>query len=107
MHILKSPILSPRSSSSDSSVELSPPRSPSPPTQTFHPSLLPKPSGIIGSAAGGAHYSGAKVHHRRTDIQRASSGGNSLELSERRQRLIDDLKEASAHSACVVVDHAN
>ncbi|KAH8117428.1 hypothetical protein DFH11DRAFT_1687433 [Phellopilus nigrolimitatus] len=49
-------------------------RSPSPPSLTFHPSIVPKPTGIIGSAASGAHYSGAKVQHRRSDVQRASFG---------------------------------
>ena len=101
MHILRSPISSPRSSSSDSSVELNAPRPPSPPTQVFHPSLVPKPSGIIGSAAGGSHYSGAKVHHRRTDVQRASSGGHIPEVTQHRQQLLNDLKEVRAITALV------
>ncbi|KAL5533067.1 hypothetical protein ACEPAF_4843 [Sanghuangporus sanghuang] len=63
------------------------------PTQIFHPSFVPKPSGILGSAASGAHYSGAKVHHRRTDIERASVTRGPSEISEGHQRVLDDLKE--------------
>ena len=64
------------------------------PTQVFHPSFVSKPSGgLFGSAASGAHYSGAKVHHRRTDIQRASGSREPQELSEGHKRVLDDLKE--------------
>lgn len=78
-------------------------RPPSPPTQTFHPSFLPKPSEF--SVFGGAHYSGAKVVHRKSDIRRASFGDGHViaELSERRKRLIDDLYEVrglSVSSGC-------
>jgi hypothetical protein len=75
-------------------------RPPSPPTQTFHPSLLPNAlptDGLFSSAVGGAHYSGAHVIHRDTDIKRASFGdrSGSMELSEGRKRLLDDLHEVS------------
>ncbi|KAI5124532.1 hypothetical protein M0805_003056 [Coniferiporia weirii] len=72
---------------------------PFPPSQTFHPSFMPKPSSPIRSVAAGAHYSGAKVHHRRSDVQRASFGsGDSSEaqLSERCTQILDDLDELYA-----------
>ena len=63
------------------------------PTQIFHPSFVPKPTGLLGSAASGGHYSGAKVHHRRADIERASNSREPAEISEGHQRVLDDLKE--------------
>ena len=82
---------------SSSSSQNNQQRSPSPPSQTFHPALVPTPiAGLVGVAAGGSHYSGAKIHHRRSDVQRASFGGNvvqHIELDEQRTRILDDLKE--------------
>lgn len=77
------------------------PRPPSPPSQTFHPSLLSSPipsEGLFGSAAAGAHYSGAKVAHRRSDMQRASfgTGSSGVELDDRRRQVVNDLKEVRA-----------
>ena len=67
------------------------------PSQTFHPNYIPLPQGILSTAAGGAHYSGAKTHHRRSDIQRASaSGSRDSELSAGHQRILDDLCEVRA-----------
>ncbi|TDL27435.1 hypothetical protein BD410DRAFT_683936, partial [Rickenella mellea] len=68
------------------------------PTQTFHPALVPNPiptPALLGSAAGGAHYSGAKMHHRHSDIARASfsSGGSPVELEGRRKKVMDDVRE--------------
>lgn len=55
------------------------------------------PQGILSTAAGGAHYSGAKTHHRPSDMQRASlSGSRDMELSEGHQRVLTDLKEVRA-----------
>jgi len=55
---------------------------------------IPTPA-LFGSAAGGAHYSGAKVEHTNSDIARASfsNGGASVELDEKRKLIMDDLKE--------------
>jgi len=69
------------------------------PTQVFHPasSIIPTVvlPNLLGSAAGGTHYSGAKVRQRRSDVRRASlgSGSRTVELDEQRSRLLDDLKE--------------
>lgn len=74
-------------------------RSSSPPTQTFHPSKgpsIPTPT-LLGSAAAGAHYSGAKVDHRKEDIARANytSPGLDVELEGKRKVVWEDLKEVS------------
>ena len=75
------------------------PRSPSPPRQTFHPpSIIPSvpTPALLGSLAGGAHYSGIKVdgdttkRRRRSSVQRESSLG---EISGGHQRVVDDLNE--------------
>ncbi|EJD05908.1 uncharacterized protein FOMMEDRAFT_18137 [Fomitiporia mediterranea MF3/22] len=84
MHFHNSQPTPPPSDGSDTSDQ---------PTQVFHPSFVPKPSGILGSAASGAHYSGAKVHHRRSDVQRASGSRDPSELTESHQRIISDLSE--------------
>lgn len=81
------PATSPSSSSAQHDEEL--------PSQTFHPSLVPRPGGLLGSAAGGTHYSGAKVHHRRSDIQRASGSIDSSDLGEQRKQVLKDLQEVN------------
>jgi len=72
----------------------SPNRSPSPPTQVFHRSLMPHASPTSGLFP---RYYGAKTKrmHRRSDIQRATFGahGASVELDERRAQLLKDLQQ--------------
>lgn len=84
-----------RSMSSEASP---PPRSPSPPSQTFHPSILPHSvptPALVESVAGGAHYSGVKVdsdtqlkHHRTNSCHQSPA-----ELNIDHRRVLDDLKE--------------
>lgn len=74
-----------------------PPRSPSPPSQTFHPTIptVPTPA-LLESVAGGAHYSGIRVdpeglhksRRRRSSVQYGPEDIN----SDHRQ-IMDDLKE--------------
>ena len=82
-----------------------PPPSPELPSQTFHPSLIPLPAGIIGSAAGGSHYSGAKVYHRKSDVERASAGARDhlIELNEVQKQVLEDLKEVGLVKFCMPV----
>ncbi|CAA7267652.1 unnamed protein product [Cyclocybe aegerita] len=86
-----------RSISRDSHGSPKPPRSPSPPCQTFHPSILPRSvptPALVESVAGGAHYAGVKVdsdavlRHRRS-----SSHRHHTELNADHQRVLDDLTE--------------
>jgi hypothetical protein len=71
------------------------PRSPSPPSQTYYPSILTVPTpALVESAAGGAHYSGVKVDsemllkHRRN-----SSFKQHTDIKHYHQRILDDLTE--------------
>lgn len=81
-----------RSSSSSSPTS---PRSPSPPSQTYHRSILTMPTpALVESAAGGAHYSGIKVDsetllkHRRN-----SSFKQHTEINHYHKRILEDLTE--------------
>ncbi|ESK85902.1 hypothetical protein Moror_2325 [Moniliophthora roreri MCA 2997] len=75
-------------------------RSRSPPSQTFHSSILPQSvptPALLGSIASGAHYSGVPVDpdtikHRRTgsDPRRSSSH---VDVKEDHNRVLGDLKE--------------
>ena len=78
-----------------SSSSSSSPRSPSPPSQTYYPSILSMPTpALVESAAGGAHYSGVKVDsemllkHRRN-----SSFKRHTEIEHCHQRVLEDLTE--------------
>ncbi|KAF5324445.1 hypothetical protein D9611_004314 [Ephemerocybe angulata] len=88
---IHSPLLSP------------PPRSPSPPSQTFHAASIlpsvPTPS-LLESVAGAAHYSGVKLdpeaiaqkrRRRSLSAHRASEDGEVGSAAH--QRVLDDLKE--------------
>lgn len=73
--------------------------SPPSPTLTYHPSLfsghIPTPA-LLESAAGGAHYSGAKIEHDTRRLRRGSSGrrGSSvLEVKGDHKKVIQDLNE--------------
>jgi len=72
-------------------------RSPSPPSQIHHPSLLPLPTrALVESAAGGAHYSGVRVDGESLLKRRRSSHdhpSSHLEVKADHQQIIDDLKE--------------
>ena len=84
-----------RSLSSEASP---PPRSPSPPSQTFHPSILPHSvptPALVESVAGGAHYSGVRVnsdtqlkHHRTNSCHKSPA-----ELNTNHRQVLEDLKE--------------
>jgi len=84
-----------RSMSSEASP---PPRSPSPSSQTFHPSILPHSvptPALVESVAGGAHYSGVRVdsdtqlkHHRTNSCHLSPE-----ELNNDHRQVLDDLKE--------------
>ncbi|EDR10915.1 uncharacterized protein LACBIDRAFT_315907 [Laccaria bicolor S238N-H82] len=75
-----------------------PPRSPSPPSQTFHPSILPHSvptPALVESVAGAAHYSGVRVdsdtqlkHHRTNSCHQSPA-----ELNIDHRHVLDDLKE--------------
>ncbi|KAG7452691.1 uncharacterized protein BT62DRAFT_18530 [Guyanagaster necrorhizus] len=88
-----------RSLSRGSTRSLSP-RSPSPPSQTFHSSILPHPiptPALVESVAGAAHYSGVKVDpetlkHRRASIDRRETSTNEPVKADH-QRIMADLKE--------------
>ena len=78
-----------------SSFSSSSPRSPSPPSQTYYPSILSMPTpALVESAAGGAHYSGVKVDsemllkHRRN-----SSFKRHTEIEHHHQRVLEGLTE--------------
>jgi hypothetical protein len=71
-----------------------PPRSPSPPSQTFHPSIILPTPALVESVAGGAHYAGVRVDsdavlkHRRD-----SSARKHTELGHHHEPILDDLTE--------------
>lgn len=75
------------------------PRSPSPPSQTYHPSILPRSvptPALVESVAGGAHYSGIRVDpeslkHRHSSHSRHPS--THVEVKADHHRLMADLKE--------------
>ncbi|KAK0483440.1 hypothetical protein IW261DRAFT_1561265 [Armillaria novae-zelandiae] len=81
------------------SAHSSSPRSPSPPSQTFHSSILPHSiptPALLESVAGAAHYSGVKVDpealkHRRASMDRRSSANEPVKADH--QRIMADLKE--------------
>ena len=72
-------------------------RSPSPPTQTFHPSILPHlvpTPALVESVAGGAHYAGVRVDADSSVRHRRSSTSQShTVLKHDHQRILDDLTE--------------
>jgi hypothetical protein len=69
-----------------------PPRSPSPPSQTYYPSI-PTPA-LVESAAGGAHYSGVKVDSEMLlRPRRNSSFKQHTEIEHYHQRILEDLTE--------------
>lgn len=90
---------SPRHEASTNNHEYPPPRSPSPPTLTYHPQILPQviptPS-LVESVAGAAHYSGVKVnsgsgiHHRRRS---STALEQHTELKEEHGYVMKDLVE--------------
>ncbi|KAF9264885.1 hypothetical protein L218DRAFT_862445 [Marasmius fiardii PR-910] len=71
----------------------------SPPSQTFHPSILPRSvptPALVESVASAAHYSGARVDtettaHRRSSSQRRSSSHH--DVKEEHRKVLEDLKE--------------
>lgn len=71
-----------------------PPRSPSPPSQTFHPTIrLPTPA-LVESVAGGAHYAGVRVDSDAVlKHRRSSSGRQHTELGHHHEPILDDLTE--------------
>ncbi|KAG5354153.1 hypothetical protein C0989_003666 [Termitomyces sp. Mn162] len=80
------------------SATSNPPRSPSPPTLTYHhPPLLPiHTSALVESVAGGAHYSGAKFDNQSPLKRRRSSqdyGENHRQLKPEHRRVLNDLRE--------------
>jgi len=74
-----------------------PPRSPSPPSLTYHPTILPIPTpALVESVAGAAHYSGIKLENEPPLKHRRSShnaGDIFTELKPSHRRVLDDLKE--------------
>ncbi|KAG5645808.1 hypothetical protein DXG03_005149 [Asterophora parasitica] len=72
-------------------------RSPSPPTLTYHPTILPLPTpALVESVAGAAHYSGIKLDHETSLHRRRSSheaGDVHTELKESHKRVLKDLRE--------------
>ena len=74
-------------------------RSSSPPSQTFHPSILPRSvptPALVESVASGAHYSGARHVDSDTKRQRSSSDRRSsghLDVEEHHRKVLEDLKE--------------
>ena len=70
------------------------PRSPSPPSQTYYPSILSMPTpALVESAAGGAHYSGVKVDSEMLKHRRNSSFKQHTEIRHYHQRIMEDLTE--------------
>ncbi|KIM48867.1 hypothetical protein M413DRAFT_60519 [Hebeloma cylindrosporum] len=85
-----------RSLSHDSQGTSKPPRSPSPPCHTFHPSILPRvpTPALVESVAGGAHYSGVNVETESVLKRRRTSASRPhTELNRDHQRVLDDLTE--------------
>ena len=75
----------------------SPSRSPSPPSHTYHPTILPIPTpALVESVAGGAHYSGIRLDHEtQLKHRRRSSDAGDLhtELKPSHRRILNDLEE--------------
>jgi len=74
------------------------PRSASPPSLTYHPTLIPTvpTPALVESVAGAAHYSGVKVDHEQLKKRRSSSydaGDNHMVLKPSHSKVLDDLKE--------------
>lgn len=99
-HHARSASRSSRMSSSSSSPNHRP-RSPSPPSQTFHPSILPRSvptPALVESVAGGAHYSGIKVEHdpskhtTHPSMDRRRSSGE-VDVKADHHRVLADLQE--------------
>ncbi|KAF8162977.1 hypothetical protein B0H34DRAFT_302165 [Crassisporium funariophilum] len=86
-----------RSTSRVSSEPPNPPRSPSPPSQTYHPSILPRSvptPALLESVAGGAHYSGIRVDSDTAlKHRRSSSQQHHTDLKEYQGRILEDLTE--------------
>lgn len=84
---------------SGSSNASRPPRSPSPPTQTYHSSILPRSvptPALVESVAGAAHYSGIRVdpvsagkHRRRSSDHHKSH----VDVKADHHRVMADLRE--------------
>ncbi|KAG5639594.1 hypothetical protein H0H81_010796 [Sphagnurus paluster] len=74
-----------------------PPRSPSPTTLTYHPTILPIPTpALVESVAGAAHYSGVRLEHMSSLKRRRSShdaGDVHTQLKPSHQRVLEDLRE--------------
>jgi hypothetical protein len=76
-----------------------PPRSPSPPSLTYHPSILPRSvptPALVESVAGAAHYSGIRIEPESQLQHRRSSHGEHdvhSELKADHRRVLADLKE--------------
>ncbi|TFK42914.1 hypothetical protein BDQ12DRAFT_677006 [Crucibulum laeve] len=88
-----------RSLSRDSNHRAKSPRSLSPPSQTYHPNILPRSvptPALVESVAGGAHYSGVRVDsdvvlkHRRSS---SHSAQKHTDLKCDHERIMKDLKE--------------
>lgn len=88
-----------RTTSSDSQSSYPPPRSPSPPSITYHPSILPRSvptPALVESVAGAAHYSGIRIEPETQLKHRRSSHGEHTvhsELKADHRRVLADLKE--------------
>lgn len=86
-----------RSLSRDSHGTSRPPRSPSPPTQTFHPSILPRSvptPALVESVAGGAHYAGVRLDQDTVlKHRRSTSNRHHTQLTHNHERVLNDLTE--------------
>jgi hypothetical protein len=85
-----------RTLSSDSQGTSKSPRSTSPPSHTFHQSILPHvpTPALLESVAGGAHYSGVNVEAESVlKRRRASASRSHSDLSHDHRRILDDLTE--------------
>ncbi|RDB24005.1 hypothetical protein Hypma_008815 [Hypsizygus marmoreus] len=73
------------------------PRSPSPPSLIYHPTIIPLPTpALVESVAGAAHYSGIKLDHETHLRQRRGShdaGDIHTQLKPSHRRVLEDLKE--------------
>ncbi|KAF5386818.1 hypothetical protein D9615_001812 [Tricholomella constricta] len=73
------------------------PRSPSPPSLTYHPTIIPIPTpALVESVAGAAHYSGIKLDHETSLKHRRGShdtGDIHTQLKPGHKRVLEDLKE--------------